>query len=129
MIWSGAMVFCGDAAKHRPLHQERSMTKHTLSIRTIGLGAFLSIASCGAALAYTGQSLQKDASITPTQAQTIALKAQAGTVADMELERESGGSGLRYSFDIKVAGATHEVGVDAKSGTVLENSVDGANPD
>ncbi|OYV58158.1 MAG: peptidase M4, partial [Acidiphilium sp. 21-62-4] len=37
--------------------------------------------------------------------------------------------GLRYSFDIKAAGATHEVGVDAKTGAVLENSIDGAHPD
>ncbi len=105
------------------------MTKRTLSIRAVGLIATLSIAAGGAAFAYAGQALQKDASITPSQARVIALHAQTGTVADMELEREAGGSGLRYSFDIKAAGVTHEVGVDAKTGTLLENSIDGAHPD
>jgi uncharacterized membrane protein YkoI len=31
----------------------------------------------------------------------IALKAHPGKVTDEELEREAGGTGLRYSFDIK----------------------------
>ncbi|HQT85362.1 MAG: peptidase M4 [Acidiphilium sp. 37-64-53] len=105
------------------------MTKRIVSIRNIGLIAAVSVAACGAGLAYSGQALQKDAAITPTHAQAIALKAQRGRVTDMELEREAGGSGLRYSFDIKAAGATHEVGVDAKTGAVLENSIDGAHPD
>ena len=47
----------------------------------------------------------------------------------MELERERGGSGLRYSFDIKSSGQTFEVGIDAKTGRVLENSKEGQNPD
>ena len=46
-----------------------------------------------------------------------------------ELEKEAGGSGLRYSFDVAAAGATYEVGVDAKSGKVLENKREGAHPD
>jgi uncharacterized membrane protein YkoI len=45
------------------------------------------------------------------------------------LEKERGGSGLRYSFDIKNGKITHEVGVDAKTGKVLENSVEGAHHD
>jgi uncharacterized membrane protein YkoI len=35
-------------------------------------------------------------------------------------ENENGGSGLRYSFDIKRGTVTQEVGVDAQSGRVLE---------
>jgi hypothetical protein len=46
-----------------------------------------------------------------------------------ELEKEKGGSGLRYSFDIKHGGVTHEVGVDAKTGKLLENSVEGRHAD
>jgi len=42
-----------------------------------------------------------------------------------ELEREHGGSGLRYSFDIKSGVKVYEVGVDAKTGKVLENAVEG----
>ena len=46
-----------------------------------------------------------------------------------ELEREKGGSGLRYSFDITSHKTKYEVGVDAKTGTVLENAREGAHPD
>jgi uncharacterized membrane protein YkoI len=46
----------------------------------------------------------------------------AGEITDEELERERGGSGLRHSFDIKNGSASDEVGVDAKTGQVLENS-------
>lgn len=95
----------------------------------IVLGFAGSIASAGSALAYSGQQYAKDTKVTMAQATAIALKAQPGTISDKELERESGGSGLRYSFDIKKNGATHEVGVDAKTGKVLENSVEGKNPD
>ncbi|MEO6799842.1 MAG: PepSY domain-containing protein [Rhodanobacter sp.] len=62
-------------------------------------------------------------------ARKIALKAYPGKIVTQELEQESGGSDLRYSFDIKSAKATHEVGVDAKTGKVLENSVEGADSD
>ena len=67
--------------------------------------------------------------ISMAQATKIALKARPGVVMDKELERESGGTGVRYSFDIKVGKLTHEVGVDANTGKVLENSVEGPNPD
>jgi hypothetical protein len=46
-----------------------------------------------------------------------------------ELEQESGGSGLRYSFVIRHNSAKHEVGIDAKTGKVLENSIEGEHPD
>jgi uncharacterized membrane protein YkoI len=45
------------------------------------------------------------------------------------LEKERGGSGLRYSFDIKSNKATYELGVDAKTGKVLENAREGRHPD
>lgn len=70
-----------------------------------------------------------DARITMPEARATALKAHPGQITDAELERESGGSGLRYSFDIKSGGKTFEVGVDAKSGAVLENKAEGRNPD
>ncbi|MHB1304200.1 MAG: PepSY domain-containing protein [Acidiphilium sp.] len=98
-------------------------------IGMLGLAAAIGLAATGSAFAYSGQALQKDAKLDPTAARAIALKAQPGTVANYELEREKGGSGLRYSFDIKTAGQTHEVGVDARTGAVLENSVEGAHAD
>jgi uncharacterized membrane protein YkoI len=45
------------------------------------------------------------------------------------LEREKGGSGLRYSFDIKSDGTVYEVGVDAQTGKVLENKKEGPHQD
>jgi uncharacterized membrane protein YkoI len=97
------------------------------------------------AYAYTGEKLANHAKVTIEQARAIALKAYPGKITDEELEKEKGGSGLRYSFDIesdktmdKVEhkaenedehGLVHEVGVDAKTGAVLENAAEGKNPD
>ena len=83
----------------------------------------------GPSAAYTGQQLAGKAKITIEQARAIALKAHPGKITDEELERERGGSGLRYSFDVKNGAVTHEVGVDARTGRVLENKAEGANPD
>ncbi|MHB8474062.1 MAG: PepSY domain-containing protein [Gammaproteobacteria bacterium] len=94
----------------------------------LALGLAISAASLSA-LAYTGEKLAKDAKITITEARAIALKAFPGKIADEELEREKGGSGLRYSFDIKHGKVTQEVGVDAISGKVLENAKEGPHPD
>jgi uncharacterized membrane protein YkoI len=85
--------------------------------------------NAGVASAYTGQELASKAKITLDQARVIALKARPGTVTDQELEQEKGGSGLRYSFDIKNGKTVYEVGVDAQSGKLLENAAEGAHPD
>ena len=81
------------------------------------------------ALAYSGQELAGQAKISIQEARAIALKAYPGKITDEELEREKGGSGLRYSFDIARHKVTHEVGVDAKTGKVLENDREGADAD
>ena len=65
----------------------------------------------------------------PTEARAIALKAHPGKITDEELEKEKGGTGLRYSFDIKRGTVTQEVGVDAQTGKVLENKKEGPHPD
>ena len=89
----------------------------------------LIITSATVAFAFTGQQYAAQAKITLNQARAIALKAFPGTITDQELERERGGSGLRYSFDIKRGATTHEVGVDARTGAVLENSIEGPHSD
>ena len=86
------------------------------------------LSSCPA-FAYKGENLAPHAKIGISQARAIALKAHPGAITDEELEREAGGTGLRYSFDIKRGGSVREVGVDAKTGRVLENSAEGKNPD
>jgi uncharacterized membrane protein YkoI len=89
----------------------------------------LALALAWPAMAYTGQELEKNAKVSIIEARAIALKAHAGKITDEELEREGGGSGLRYSFDIKAGGVTQEVGFDAVTGRVLENAKEGKNPD
>lgn len=79
--------------------------------------------------AYKGEKYARQAKITLQAAEKIALKAVPGIIKDEELEKEKGGSGLRYSFDILHNGKIHEVGVDAKTGEVLENSLPGPNAD
>jgi uncharacterized membrane protein YkoI len=89
----------------------------------------LAVSLSTAVFAYTGEKLAKDAKITIEEARSIALKSQPGTITDEELEKEKGGSGLRYSFDIKSDKITYEVGVDAVTGKLLEHSKEGRNPD
>jgi len=99
------------------------------SAHLIGIAAASLLFGTAAAHAYTGDKLAGQAKIGIEQARTIALKAHPGTITDEELEREHGGSGLRYSFDIKRGSVTQEVGVDAQTGNVLENKKEGPNPD
>jgi len=92
-------------------------------------------AIAGAALAaptpstLKGHQLAARATVSLDEARTTALKARPGQITDQELETEKGGSGLRYSFDIRSGGHTFEVGVDARSGKVLEDKAEGAHPD
>ena len=102
-------------------------------MRNVLIAAFsLSAVLAGTAIAAPAASptnLAAQAKVTMPHARTIALQAYPGKIVKEELEQEAGGSGLRYSFDIKSSQATHEVGVDAKTGKVLENSVEGADKD
>jgi uncharacterized membrane protein YkoI len=103
---------------------------HQRNRKAISLLLTVSIFSFSAAtIAYTGEKLAKDAKIDIQTARNIALKAHPGTITDEELEKENGGSGLRYSFDIKDGGKTYEIGVDAITGKVLENKREGKHPD
>jgi uncharacterized membrane protein YkoI len=76
-----------------------------------------------------GASLAPLAKVSLATARASALAARPGVITDQELEKESGGTGLRYSFDIRSNGKTFEVGVDARTGKVLENGAEGPNAD
>jgi uncharacterized membrane protein YkoI len=78
---------------------------------------------------FAGANLLPLAKVTLAQARQTAVRAHPGVITDQELEKEGGGTGLRYSFDIRSNGKTFEVGVDARTGKVLENDAEGANPD
>jgi uncharacterized membrane protein YkoI len=91
--------------------------------------AFVSVTIASAAYAYSGQKLAKEATIDLSKARAIAQKTRPGKITKEELEREPGGSGIRYSFVIKSGEKHYEVGIDARTGGVLENIVEGPNPD
>src|SRR5260370_36503953 len=100
-----------------------------VNYRRFLIGILIGTLSTGTAFALNGEKYLQDASVTPTQARETALKTYPGKIVSEELEKESGGSGLRYSFVIRSHAATHEVGIDAKTAAVLENSVEGKTPD
>ncbi len=70
---------------------------------------------------YKGHELASEAKVTMAQARQIAQAARTGRITDEELEHEPGGSGLRYTFDIRKDKVDYEVGVDAATGNILEN--------
>lgn len=80
-------------------------------------------------LAYPGVHYASQAKVSLPQARAIAVKTYPGKIVGFELEKEKGGSGLRYSFVIQHGSVKHEVGVDASSGKVLENIVEGVHAD
>ena len=94
-------------------------------------GALLiGLAAIASAKPLAGQRYLQEATISLQQARATALHVlPGGRIVTQELERERGGSGLRYSFDIRVGHGLREVGVDAKTGKVLENSVEGPHHD
>lgn len=92
--------------------------------------AFMAVTAVALPLAF-GQaqaSTKAHPKVTMGEARAIALKAHPGTIVKAELEHEGGGSGLRYSFDMRQGKSWREVGVDAMTGHVLENKPEGANP-
>jgi uncharacterized membrane protein YkoI len=89
--------------------------------------AVLVVLMIGTTLVFAGEKAR--AKITLPQARKVALNAYPGKVLSEELEQESGGSGLRYSFVIQHKQVKHGVSVDAQTGAVLENSVEGKNRD
>lgn len=97
----------------------------SLKVIALSLGTTVAASTAPALAApsppLVGQQLVPQARVSPAQARATALRIARGTIVSQELEREKGGSGLRYTFDIKTASGTREIGVDAKTGAVLEN--------
>jgi Peptidase propeptide and YPEB domain len=110
------------------------MKKILVTICSIVITSFITVSGPSAgqvmrgatkAPVFTGRQYTKYARINLDAARNIARTAFPGIIVSEELERERGGSGLRYSFDIRKNGITHEVGVDAVTGKVLENTLEG----
>jgi uncharacterized membrane protein YkoI len=111
------------------MSQSRIAFRSSFCLRHLTVTAMTGFGLVASAHAYNGEEPAKEAKVSIDQARRIALKAHPGKVIDQELEREPGGSGLRYSFDIRVGKATQEVGIDAMTGKVQENKAEGPNPD
>lgn len=107
------------------------MTSRTIRTSLLALGLAAAAVATATVAACQTQShgdpkLAAQAKVKLDTARAIAIKAQPGTVNDWELEKEAGGSGLRYSFYIEAGGKVHEVGIDAADGKMLENVVETA---
>ena len=75
-------------------------------------------------MAQTTKPSARNAKITKAEAEKIALAKEPGKVLSSELENEHGK--LIYSFDIRTEKEVHEVNVDAKTGAIVEDSVESA---
>lgn len=95
--------------------------KMNRSATTLAVAALLGAAALPV-YAYSGLQHASDAKVSMPQARRQALQQVPGSIQSAELEKESGGSGLRYSFDIRTKQGLREVGIDAVTGQVLENS-------
>jgi uncharacterized membrane protein YkoI len=104
------------------------MKPSLISLAVLSAFVVAAPAMAGSAASLRGAKFLPMAHVTLAVARTSALKTRPGKITDQELEQEKGGSGLRYSFDIRSGGKGYEVGVDAKTGAVLENSTDGQSP-
>lgn len=103
-------------------------------IRILLLGAALAGIAGGAVAApkplpLKGGELARSARVNLATARMAALRVRPGVITEQELEREAGGSGLRYTFIIQSHHKPYEVGVDAANGAVLENIPESKNPD
>lgn len=102
----------------------------TKRIRIAAMACGVSLTLASAAVAYPGYAeYGKLAKIDLKTAEAIALKAFPGKIVSYELEKETGGSGLRYSFVIANSASKHELGVDAATGKILQNAEEGESPD
>lgn len=61
--------------------------------------------------------------ISMTQARAMALKLAPGRIISSEYEKEGGI--WRYSFDIQQSGNVQEIGIDGRTGKVVENKSEG----
>ncbi len=92
-------------------------------MRTLPLIAFASAMCFGGAALAAENDAGPPAKLTQSEAQAIALNAAQGTIVDSEYEKENGA--WRYSFDIRQGKRIHEIGVDANTGKIIEDSYEG----
>ena len=81
----------------------------------------------GAALMLTSGAALATKAPTPkvsmAHARAMALKLAPGKIISSEYENEGGG--WRYSFDIQQKGNVQEIGIDGRTGKIVENKSEG----
>lgn len=108
------------------------VTKFAITAAAIGLpfaayaaGTGLAGQKAGAASpAAASHEAPPKSAVSKSQAEAIALRAAPGQIAEAEYEKEGGA--WRWSFDIKQNGKIHEIGVDAMTGKIVEDSWEAA---
>lgn len=80
-----------------------------------------------AIFAFTGMAYAGTTAPTPkismADARAMALKLAPGRIISSEYEKEGGV--WRYSFDIQQKGNVQEIGIDARTGKIVENKSEG----
>lgn len=87
--------------------------------------ALTALAGLAATAAVASGPAKPAAKLSMAQARTIALKKAPGKVVESDYENENGG--WRYSFDIRQGKRIHEIGVDANTGKIVEDTFESAN--
>jgi uncharacterized membrane protein YkoI len=83
----------------------------------VALSAALGLGTAGFAASAPAPRISK------ARAEKIALKLAPGKITDAEYEYE--GHGWRWSFDIQQKGHIQEIGIDGRTGKVVENTSEG----
>ena len=94
-------------------------------IASVVLAGSVMTVAVGATQTLPGSQFLPQTKVSLQQARQTALAKEHGTIVAQELEKENGT--LRYSFDVKIGKVVHEVGVDAVTGKVIEDSIDNGN--
>lgn len=90
--------------------------KKTLTI------AIATLAAAGLVAAAPASTAPKP-TISMARAKAMALKLAPGRLISSEYEKEDGG--WRYSFDIQQKGHVQEIGIDGRTGRIVENKSEG----
>lgn len=85
--------------------------------------AIVSVVASGAGAAAVVSSKAPAPKISMVKARATALKLAPGKVISSEYEKEGGI--WRYSFDIQQRGNVQEIGIDGRTGKVVENKSEG----
>jgi uncharacterized membrane protein YkoI len=91
--------------------------------KTIALAAFAAALGMSLGAAAVAKSHAPKPKISKMRAEKIAMRAAPGKIKETDYELEGGG--WRWSFDIQQKGHIEEVGVDAMTGKIVQNTNEG----